>query len=73
MVHKSKASILRIDLADTTNVVAYSIENEDMRVVRDIDIFGRYVSILYDKNEVAVYDIITNKRVFRSLFRDATA
>ncbi len=50
----------------------YSIENEESRTIRDIEIHKNFICTLYDKNEVIVYDLVSRTRVFRSIFRDAT-
>lgn len=51
----------------------YKLDNEDQRSVKDIDFYKNYLCVLYDKNEVVVYNVIDKTRVFRSIFRDATA
>eukprot|EP00347_Sterkiella_histriomuscorum_P006837 403351243 len=72
LVHKQKASILLIKV-ETNQQSSFSLENEDQRSIRDIDIYGSLICVLYDKNEIAVFDILTNQRVFKSGFRDPTA
>jgi hypothetical protein len=38
-------------------MTTYSAENSELRSVKDIDFFKGYVFVLFDKNEVAVYDL----------------
>ena len=35
---------------------SYSIANEDHRSIKDIDFYKDYIIVLYDKNEIAVYE-----------------
>lgn len=49
----------------------YSIENQEQRTIKDIFIHKRYLCILYDKNEVAVFDVKSGIREFRAIYRDA--
>ncbi|CDW78749.1 UNKNOWN [Stylonychia lemnae] len=72
LTHKNKAQILQINL-QTQEQFIHRIENEDQRSIRDIHINKNYICILFDKNEVAVFDISHKQRVFRAVFRDATA
>ena len=67
-----KASLLQVDLS-TGKVHAYHIDNEENRVIRDVEAHGHFVSCLYDKNEVVVYDSRSKQRVFRTVFKDCAA
>jgi len=58
LVDKSKASILQINLKNHESNF-YKVENEESRTVRDIEIYKNYLCVLYDKNEVIVYDVQT--------------
>ena len=42
---------------DSFEMIQYQTENSDVRIVKDIDFYKGYVFVLYDKNEVAVYDL----------------
>lgn len=72
LAHKTKASLLIVKV-DSNSQSTFAIDNEDLRTIRDIDIYGSLICVLYDKNEIAVFDIISNTRVFKSGFRDPTA
>lgn len=41
-------------------------------MIKDIYIHNKYLCVLYDKNEVAVYDVKSGQREFRAIYRDAT-
>lgn len=72
LYNKKKAQLLQIDLRTRVEHF-FRIENEEKRVIRDINIYNQFLCVLYDKNEVIVYNMQNKSRIFKSEFRDATA
>lgn len=52
--------------------VIFDIENAEKRSIIDVDLWMNYLSVLYDKNEVIVYNLNTKKPVFKANYKDAT-
>ena len=50
----------------------YEIENAENRTIVDFDLYQDFISVLYDKNEIQVFNISTKENVFRTIFKDST-
>lgn len=70
-IEKGRAQILLLNLTNLEKA-NFAIESSESRVIKDIDTSKRHLFILYDKNEVAVFDVISKQRVFKAVYRDAT-
>lgn len=51
---------------------SHIIDNHETRQIKDIDLYQQYLFVLYDKNEVAVFNTVKNEMVFKAKYQDAT-
>ena len=71
LVCTSKAEVLQISILNDQRKL-YQIENSQNRQIVDFDIHQDYISVLYDKNEIQVFSLSTEKCVFKAIFKEAT-
>lgn len=71
LVCTTKAEVLQISILNDQRKL-YQIENSQNRQIVDFDIHQDYISVLYDKNEIQVFSLSTEKCVFKAIFKEAT-
>ena len=71
LFNSEKAEVLTISISNEKRYI-YEIENAENRKILDFDLYQDFISVLYDKNEIQVFNITTKETVFRTIFKDST-
>ena len=71
LVSSVKAQVLTISISNDQRYL-YEIENAENRTIVDFDLYQDFISVLYDKNEIQVFNISTKENVFRTIVKDST-
>jgi hypothetical protein len=52
---------------------SYEIDKPENRQIFDIDIYQEYLCVLYNKNEIQVFNLVTKEKVLRTFFKDTSS
>ncbi len=70
--HKNNAAITIFSnrSADST-WEDFTLKIDDTKIIRDLNIVGQYLTVLLEKNEVQVIDLVLRTVIFKATYKDA--